>query len=174
VRCTNCRKQYKVSKEVLGRRVRCQQCGEMFDAVSLDGEPAPAAGSPSAEQSAPDGDPTNQLGEILETERRGPVVVARLLVPRINADNVDEISKKLLALADNPAVKKIVLNLGQVKFLFSTALGTLVSLEKKLQAHGGSLRLCCLQPVVRETLESAGLTILLAVFADEQAALAGF
>jgi anti-anti-sigma factor len=65
-------------------------------------------------------------------------------------------------------------NLGRVEFVFSTALGKIVALEKKLQTHGGSLRVCNLRPVVHSTFESAGLTILLRVFPDERQALAGF
>ena len=66
----------------------------------------------------------------------------------MNADNVEEIGAELLALAADPANKQMVLNLAGVEFLFSTALGKLVALEKKLQAQRGTLRLCELRPVV--------------------------
>jgi anti-anti-sigma factor len=66
----------------------------------------------------------------------------------------------------------MVLNLAQVEFLFSTALGKLVALEKKVQAHRGALRLCELQPLVREALDNAGLTLILKVFDTEGQAVA--
>jgi anti-anti-sigma factor len=167
VRCPNCARAYRVSAEVLGRRVKCQQCGEMFQA-SAAAEQAPsaaaAAGAAASAQPAP---------QFLEVRHVGGMTIVRVLAARIDADNVEEIGAELLALAGDPANKRMVLNLARVEFLFSTALGKLVALEKRLQSQRGTLRLCELRPLVRESIESAGLNVILQVFDTEQQAVAG-
>jgi anti-anti-sigma factor len=172
VQCPQCHRSYRVSNSLLGGRVRCQSCGQVFEATPPDaGAAADAAVRPAAEPAPRAG---VVKGRCLEVEKIGGVTVVRVLVPRINSENVEEFGTELLTTAEEPAVKKLVLNLDRVEFLFSTALGKIVALEKKLQTHGGSLRVCNLRPVVRSSFDSAGLTLLLRVFPDERQALAGF
>jgi anti-anti-sigma factor len=172
VHCPNCAKSYRVSDQVMGRRVKCQHCGEMFQARAVEAGAidASAEAAPTAQEPASS---AQQAGGFLEIEHVRGVTIVRVLPARINADNVEQIGDELLALAGDPANKRIVLNLARVEFLFSTALGKLVALEKKLQSQRGTLRLCELRPLVRESLESAGLTLILRIFATEQQAIAG-
>lgn len=173
VQCPQCRKAYRVSTDLVGGRVRCQSCGAVFEATPPD-EGAAVAGTSHPAAAEPGQRSGAVKGRCLEVEKINGVTVVRVLVARINSENVEEFGMELLASADEPTVKKVVLNLDRVEFLFSTALGKIVALEKKLQTHGGSLRVCNLRPVVRSTFDSAGLTILLRVFPDERQALAGF
>jgi anti-anti-sigma factor len=168
VHCPRCAKAYRVSAEVVGRRVKCQHCGELFQASAAAAEPSAAA----AQHAAAGAAAAQQPAGFLEVEHVGGVTVVRLLTARMNSDNVEEIGAELLALAGDPANRRMVLNLARVEFLFSTALGKLVALEKKLQAQRGTLRLCELRPLVREALENAGLTLILKLFDTEQEAVA--
>jgi len=161
--CPHCAKSYRITEELLGRRVQCRHCGEMFQAA-LPGDTAPVPAGAALPAVVP--------GKALEIERIRDVTVVRVLAPRISADNIQEIGAALAALADDPSSKRIVLNLARVEFLFSTAMGQIVTLEQKLLAQRGWLRLCELQPVVREALDSAGLTLILKVFDTEREALA--
>jgi anti-sigma B factor antagonist len=167
VHCPHCAKAYRVSAEIVGRRVKCQHCGEQFEAA--EAAPAPASAAPKAAAVPP---AVRQADGFFEVARAGEVTIVRLLTARMNSDNVEEIGAELLALAADPANKRMVLNLAGVEFLFSTALGKLVALEKKLQAQRGTLRLCELRPLVREALENAGLTLILKLFDTEQQAVA--
>jgi anti-anti-sigma factor len=183
VRCPYCAKSYRISAEVVGRRVQCRNCGEMFEAGAAPPADAPPAAAAqvanvpdvaSAAGSRPHGTslPHGSVAGPLEVRHTSGVAVVRVLAARIDSENVEEIGAALLALADDPANKRMVLNLAPVEFLFSTALGKLVALEKKLQSKRGSLRLCELRPLVHESLDSAGLTLILQVFDTEQQALA--
>src|SRR5207244_11320368 len=97
-------------------------------------------------------------GSVLEVRHADGIAVVRLTVARINSENVEQIGAELLALADDPANKRMVLSLARVEFLFSTAMGKIVALEKRLQGQRGWLRLCELPPLVHEPLETAGPT----------------
>jgi anti-anti-sigma factor len=163
VRCPGCAKSYRITAEALGRRLQCRSCGQMFEA-SVPAEEGAAAATASA--------PSKPAGNYLEVRHVNGTTVVRVLAARINSDNVEVIGAALLALADDPANCRMILNFSQVEFLFSTALGKIVALEKKLQGQRGSLRLCELRPLVRESLESAGLTVILQVFDTEEQALA--
>jgi anti-anti-sigma factor len=55
----------------------------------------------------------------------------------------------LYALAEDPAHKRIVLNLGNLWGLTSSGLGILANFQQKAQAAGGRVTLCC----VNENLE---------------------
>jgi anti-anti-sigma factor len=166
VHCPKCARVYHVSEEIVGRRVQCRQCGETFQASAAGGA------QPAAPAAVEAGEPTERGGAHLEVQRAGRVTIVRVLASRINSDNVEAIAAELLALAADPDNRRMVLNLARVEFLFSTMLGTLVTLEKKLQGQRGSLRLCELQPLVRNAVESAGLTLILELFDTEQQAVA--
>ena len=147
--------------------MKCRNCGEMFEAQE------PAAKSPGAAIEAGEVPSTSGApGSVLEVRHADGIAVVRLTVARINSENVEQIGEELLALADDPANKRMILSLARVEFLFSTAMGKIVALEKRLQGQRGWLRLCELRPLVRESLESAGLTLILQVFDTEAQALA--
>jgi len=69
---------------------------------------------------------------------------------------------------------RLLLDLGNVRFLSSNALGILVNFKKKLDAVGGNLRLCCLAPDLLELLLITKLDRLFEVFDSQQEALRGF
>src|SRR5262245_55260218 len=127
VRCPRCAKSYRISTEVVGRRVQCR-CGEMFEATAAstdDAAAAPATNAASPPKDAPSAaapTPAGQGAE-LHVEQSGGVTIVRVLPARIDSENVEAIGAALLALADDPANKRMVLNLAAVEFLFSTALG---------------------------------------------------
>jgi anti-anti-sigma factor len=139
----------------------------MFEA-SVPADAAEAASPAKGDSSSS----AERAGEYLEVRHVHGVAVVRVLTAKINSDNVEAIGDALLALVEDPANRRMILNLSRVEFLFSTALGKIVALEKKLQAQRGTLRLCELRPIVRESLENAGLTVILRVFDTEEQALA--
>lgn len=62
--------------------------------------------------------------------------------------------------------ERLVVDLGEVTFADSSALGLLIDLESRLSSRGGMLALASLQPQVRHVFEVAGLFRLLRVFDD--------
>src|SRR5438094_7951704 len=98
VHCPHCSRSYRVSAEMVGRRVKCRNCGEMFEAQE------PAAKSPGAAIEAGEVPSTSGApGSVLEVRHADGIAVVRLTVARINSENVEQIGEELLALADAPA-----------------------------------------------------------------------
>jgi anti-sigma B factor antagonist len=78
------------------------------------------------------------------------------------------------ALYDLSGNAKLLLDLGNVRFLSSNALAILVSLRKKVEAAGGRLRLCGLDPDLVDLFRITNLDRLFEVFGSRQEALQGF
>ena len=68
----------------------------------------------------------------------------------LDEETLDRIHDQLLALADEPSESHLLLDFGNVEYLTSTALDTLVSLHKKLLARGRHMTVGSLRPQVRE------------------------
>ena len=61
-----------------------------------------------------------------------------------------------------------------MEYLSSAALAKLITLNKKLQAAGGKLILCNIDPQIREVFEITRLNKLFTIHDEEQAALQAF
>jgi anti-sigma B factor antagonist len=68
----------------------------------------------------------------------------------LDEETLDKIHDRLLALADEPGESDLLLDFGNVEYLTSTTLGTLVSLHKKLLGRGRHLTVGNLSPQVHE------------------------
>lgn len=68
----------------------------------------------------------------------------------------------------------ILVDLGNVDMMDSSGLGELVRGLNETRNQGGSLRLCALQPRVRQTLDMAGRTGAFDIYDDEIDALNSF
>src|SRR5262245_35798351 len=68
----------------------------------------------------------------------------------LDEETLDRIHDTLLALADEPSESHLLLDFGNVDYLTSSALGTLVSLHKKLLARGRHMTVGNLSPQVHE------------------------
>jgi anti-anti-sigma factor len=79
----------------------------------------------------------------------------------LDEETLDRIHDQLLALADEPSESDLLLDFGNVEYLTSTALGTLVSLHKKLLARGRHLAVGNLSPQVHEVFAVTRLDKLL-------------
>ncbi len=70
------------------------------------------------------------------------------------------------------ACPSVVADLGAVQFLDSTGLGVLVGVLKRCRTFGGGLHLVVTRPRVRQVFELTGLTTVLPLHADAEAAVA--
>ena len=73
---------------------------------------------------------------------------------------------------DNPAVKRLVVDLGELPYFGSIVLDWLVQLWNRIRARGGVMAVCNVTAVGREVLSLARLDTLWRVFDDRQQALA--
>ena len=111
----------------------------------------------------------------LELEEVGDVTVVNFIDKKIlDEQNIQIIGEQLFDLVDNQGKKKLLLNFGNVEFLSSAALGKLITLNKKLQAVGGRLILCNIDPQIYEVFEITKLDKFFNIQKEEQAALQAF
>lgn len=105
------------------------------------------------------------------TDHEG-VVVAEFLDAHLTDDrDIEEVGEALYRLADTPDRPRIVLNFGRVETFASYFLGTIAKLKTKLDAVGGSLRLCCLLPDLQNAIHITGLDRVVLIDSDERTSL---
>jgi anti-sigma B factor antagonist len=106
--------------------------------------------------------------EVSELRRNGaPVLVVR---GEVDVATAPQLRERLFAFAEGDAVTVIV-DLTDVSFVDSTALGVLVSSAKRLRQGGGDLKLVVTEPHISKVLTITGLTEVFEIYADAGAAL---
>lgn len=90
-----------------------------------------------------------------------PVLTVR---GEIDVSTAPELRERLLEVAENGA-PVVVVDLSDVSFVDSTALGVLVSGVKRFRSEGGDLRLVVTQPHISKVLEITGLNDVFAIYA---------
>src|SRR6516225_8103622 len=111
----------------------------------------------------------------LEVEHIGDVTVVNFVDRKIlDEQNIQVIGDQLFSLVEQDGLRKLLLNFGNVEYLSSAALGKLITLNKKLQAAGGRLILCNIDPQIYEVFEITRLDKFFNIQKEEQAALQAF
>lgn len=111
----------------------------------------------------------------LEVSDVGEVAVVHFRDQKIIEDlGIQELGQELFHLVEVDERKKIVLNFSAVDFLSSAALGKLITLDKKVKARGGVLKLCNIRPEIYEVFAITRLNRLFDIKEDEADALAAF
>ena len=111
----------------------------------------------------------------LEVSEVGDVTVVRFRDQKILDDlNIQELGQELFRLVEVENNKKLLLNFSVVEFLSSAALGKLITLDKKVKATNGQLKLCRIQPEIYEVFAITKLNRLFDIEETEADALAAF
>jgi len=111
----------------------------------------------------------------IEVSKNGQVHVVRFLETKILNDMVIEgIARELYDLAAQEDCNNILLNFTGVGFLSSSVLGKLITLNKRMKAKGGQLKLCELKPEIMELFTLTNLTKIFDIRDDETNGLLGF
>jgi anti-sigma B factor antagonist len=96
-----------------------------------------------------------------------PVLAVR---GEVDVSTAPELRKRLIGLAERGSTV-VVVDLREVSFVDSTALGVLVSGVKRLRSSGGDLRLVVTQPHISKVFEITGLTAVFDIFDTPEAAV---
>jgi len=111
----------------------------------------------------------------LEVSEVGDVTVVRFVDRKIlDEANIQELGVELFQLIEEENCKKLLLNFSNVDFLSSAALGKLITLDKKVKAHDGKLKLSNIRPEIYEVFAITKLNKLFDIKDDEADALASF
>ena len=105
----------------------------------------------------------------------GDVTVVRFVDRKILDElNIQELGQELFQLVEEDNKTRLLLNFQQVEFLSSAALGKLITLDKKVKAHGGRMKLSNIRPEIYEVFAITKLNKLFDIKEDEADALAAF
>ena len=111
----------------------------------------------------------------IEVSEVGDVTVVRFVDRKIlDEGNIQEVGQELFHLVEEDQRKQLLLNFNTVDFLSSAALGKLITLDKKVKAQGGKLKLSNIRPEIYEVFAITRLNKLFDIKDDEADALAVF
>ena len=111
----------------------------------------------------------------IEVNQTDNVTVVRFIDRKIiDEAPISELGEELFALIESEGKDAILLNFSDVEFLSSAALGKLITLDKKVKAGGGQLKLCNIRPQIYEVFAITKLNKLFDIREDEAAALAAY
>lgn len=110
--------------------------------------------------------------ELLPAARQAGDVVIASVRGEIDLHNSPELRSALLDVLLRSQPKKLILNLGQVPYMDSSAIAVLVEALQKMRKHAGRVFLTDLQPRVKGLLEIARLDTIFIVTKDEAEAMA--
>ncbi|MBX9787628.1 MAG: STAS domain-containing protein [Pirellulales bacterium] len=111
----------------------------------------------------------------LQVTEVGDVTVVRFVDRKILDEvTIQELGQELFNLIEEENRSKLLLNFSAVEFLSSHALGKLITLEKKVKAHKGKLKLSNIRPEIYEVFAITKLNKLFDIKEDEADALAAF
>jgi anti-sigma B factor antagonist len=111
----------------------------------------------------------------LQVSQQGNVTVVRFVDRKIlDEANIQELGQELFRLVETEHHERLLLNFSSVEFLSSAALGKLITLDKKVKAHKGKLKLSNIRPEIYEVFAITKLNKLFDIRDDEAEALASF
>ena len=111
----------------------------------------------------------------LRVSEIGDVTVVRFTDQRIIDESViQELGSELFALVEKENRSAVLLSFENVDFLSSAALGKLITLDKKVKAHEGRLKLTSIRPEIYEVFTITKLDQLFDIKGSEAEALASF
>ncbi|MCK4624640.1 MAG: STAS domain-containing protein [Phycisphaerae bacterium] len=108
----------------------------------------------------------------LVVQNIGGVVVANFREASIlDAQAIEAIGQQLYEIVDEKAQRKILLDFSRVRFLSSSLLGVLISLQKKAQSIKGQVAICSLRKDLKKPFQITHLDKLFKFYDDEEEAL---
>ena len=111
----------------------------------------------------------------LDVNEVGDVTVVRFRDHKIIEDiNIQELGQEMFRLVETDGRHRLLLDFASVDFLSSAALGKLITLDKKMKAHGGILKLSNIRAEIYEVFAITKLNRLFDIRKDEADALAAF
>jgi anti-sigma B factor antagonist len=109
--------------------------------------------------------------EFVPTIRRAGDAVVATIKGEIDLHNSPQVRGVLLKFLEEQKPKKLILNLGGVAYMDSSAIAVLVEALQKMRKTGGKIYLTDLQPRVKGLLEIARLDSIFVITKDENEAL---
>ena len=92
---------------------------------------------------------------------------------RFDAHSAGDVEKEL-KLAISKGAGKLLLNMDSVEYISSAGLRVLLAVAKELRKQEGEIKLCCLNPYVKEVFDIVGFTQIFKIYDSTEEAMQGF
>ena len=111
----------------------------------------------------------------LDIEEVGDVTIAKFVDKKILDETyIQDVGDELFDLVEKHYKIKLLLNFENVEYLSSAALGKLITLNKKVKAENGKLKLCAIRPQIYDVFKITKLNKLFEIHDTEERALVQF
>jgi len=147
--------------------------GASVPAPSQQNPPSHSGASPLRSSSAPT--MTARPKPKLQAMTQGDIAIVTILESRIlDETNIAELGRELTDLVTKQYMIKMVIDLGEVRYLSSAVLRQFIALYKLIKAEKGDLKLCRIDPAVREVFKITQLDKTIEITDDLQSAVISF
>lgn len=89
---------------------------------------------------------------------------------RLDTTQADNFEKQVTEMLKDDH-KKVILDCKGLNYISSSGLRVFLILQKKMVAGSGSLKICNLQPSIREIFDMSGFSMIFSIYDDLEAAL---
>jgi anti-sigma B factor antagonist len=111
----------------------------------------------------------------IDVAKVGEVTVVKFLDKKIlDEASIQELGAELFGLVEQDNRRSILLNFANVEFLSSAALGKLITLDRKVKAAKGRLKLSNIRPEIFEVFQITKLNKVFDIRADDAEAISAF
>jgi anti-sigma B factor antagonist len=111
----------------------------------------------------------------IDVSKVGDVTVVKFIDKKIlDEASIQELGVELFGLVEQLNRKSILLNFTGVEFLSSAALGKLITLDRKVKAAKGRMKMCNIRPEIFEVFQITKLNKVFDIRKEEAEAIAAF
>lgn len=111
----------------------------------------------------------------IDVSKVGDISVVRFVDKKIlDEAGIQELGAELFGLIEHDNRRSIVLNFSEVEFLSSAALGKLITLDRKVKAAKGRLKMSNIRPEVLEVFQITKLNKVFDIRSEEAEAVSAF
>ncbi len=89
---------------------------------------------------------------------------------RLDTTQSDSFEKQVMEILSDDD-KKVILDCEGLNYISSSGLRIFLIMQKKMAAEGGELRLCNMQPTIKEVFDMSGFSMIFTIHDDRDAAL---
>ena len=111
----------------------------------------------------------------IDVSKVGEVTVVKFVDKKIlDEASIQELGIELFSLVEHDNRKSVLLNFSNVEFLSSSALGKLITLDRKVKAAKGRLKMSNIRPEIFEVFQITKLNKVFDIRKDEVEAISAF
>jgi anti-sigma B factor antagonist len=111
----------------------------------------------------------------IDVSKVGEVTVVKFVDKKIlDEASIQELGIELFSLVEHDNRKSVLLNFSNVEFLSSAALGKLITLDRKVKAAKGRLKMSNIRPEIFEVFKITKLNKVFDIRTDEVEAISAF